>query len=75
MQGCPDSNGDGYSDSYGSIRSQLALMGSNPSASLLTFAWPLFGFLITLFTLRMGNQKEDVLAEIEDDLLEEGGEF
>ena len=74
MQGCPDSNGDGYSDSYGSIRSQLALMGSNPSASLLTFAWPLFVFLITLFTVRMG-QKEDVLAEIEDDLLEEGGEF
>ena len=47
LQGCPDGNGDGYSDSYGAIRSQLALMGSNPTASLLTFAWPLFVFLIT----------------------------
>jgi hypothetical protein len=49
-------------------------MGSNPSASLLTFAWPLFVFLVTLFTVRMG-QTEDSLTEIEEDLLEEEGEF
>ena len=74
LQGCPDGNGDGYSDSYGAIRSQLALMGSNPSASLLTFAWPLFVFLITLFTVRMG-QKENEFTDIEEDYLDEGGEF
>ena len=74
LQGCPDGNGDGYSDSYGAIRSQLALMGSNPSASLLTFAWPLFVFLATLFTVRIG-QKEGGLSDFEDDFLDEGGEF
>ena len=49
-------------------------MGSNPSASLLTFAWPLFVFLATLFTVRIG-QKEGGLSDFEDDFLDEGGEF
>jgi len=73
QQGCPDSNGDGYSDTYGAVRSQLALMGSNPTSSLLTFAWPLLVFLITLFTVRM-SQKEESTEPIEDDFLDEGGD-
>ncbi len=45
-QGCPDSNGDGYSDDYGSINAHLALMASNPTASLFSFLPPLVIFLI-----------------------------
>ena len=58
VQGCPDGNGDGFSDDYGAVRSQLALMGSNPTSSLLTFAWPLFVFLVPLFTVRMSSKNE-----------------
>jgi hypothetical protein len=74
-QGCADGNGDGYSDSYGAVRSQLALMGSNPTSSLLTFVWPLFVFLITFFTVRMSNKELEDVGQFEDSLIEDGGEF
>jgi hypothetical protein len=75
VQGCNDGNGDGYSDSYGAVRSQLALMGSNPTSSLLTFAWPLFVFFITFLTTRMSSKENSESEIIEDSLMEEGGEF
>jgi hypothetical protein len=75
LQGCPDSNRDGYSDAYGPVRSQLALMGSDPAASLLTFAWPLFIFLVTVFTLRMMRRQETGDVGFEEVLLEHGGEM
>ncbi|MEC9090086.1 MAG: hypothetical protein VYC11_01830, partial [Candidatus Thermoplasmatota archaeon] len=71
VQGCADSNGDGYSDGYGAVRSQLALMGSNPTSSLLTFAWPLFIFLVTLFTVKASKKRE---INSQSTLLE-GGEY
>jgi len=74
-QGCADGNGDGYSDSYGAVRSQLALMGSNPTSSLLTFVWPLFVFFVTFFTVRMSNKELDESELFEDSLVDEGGEF
>ena len=75
VQGCPDGNGDGYSDDYGAVRSQLALMGSNPTSSLLTFAWPLLVFLLTLFTVRLSSKEGREPNVVEDRLASEGGEF
>ena len=75
VQGCADGNGDGYSDSYGAVRSQLALMGSNPTSSLLTFAWPLFVFFITFLTTRMSSKENSESEIMEDSLMDEGGEF
>ena len=75
VQGCPDGNGDGYSDGYGAVRSQLALMGSNPTSSLLTFAWPLLIFLLTLFTVRLSNKETGEPNVVEDKLASEGGDF
>jgi hypothetical protein len=75
VQGCPDGNGDGYSDDYGAVRSQLALMGSNPTSSLLTFAWPLLIFLLTLFTVRLSSKEGKETNVVEDRLASEGGEF
>ena len=74
MQGCVDGNGDGYSDAYGPVRSQLALMGSNPTSSIITFIWPLFVFCLTLFTVRM-SRKEPMIEDYADSLIEDGGEF
>ena len=75
MQGCSDGNGDGYSDSYGAVRSQLALMGSNPTSSLLTFVWPIFVFCITLFTVRMMKEKPETAEGYEGSLVEEEVNF
>ena len=75
FQGCPDGNGDGYSDDYGAVRSQLALMGSNPTSSLLTFAWPLLVFLLTLFTVRLSSKEGREPNVVEDRLASDGGEF
>ena len=44
VQGCPDGNGDGYSDDYGAVRSQLALMGSNPHFELVDIRLAATGF-------------------------------
>ena len=75
VQGCADGNGDGYSDSYGAVRSQLALMGSNPTSSLLTFAWPMFVFLITFIATR-ASKKDDLSSnDFEESLVNEGGGF
>jgi hypothetical protein len=74
VQGCVDGNGDGYSDSYGAVRSQLALMGSNPTSSLLTFVWPFFVFCVTLFTVRMSKKEPALADEYEATLVGEGGD-
>ena len=75
VQGCPDGNRDGYSDDYGALRSQLALMGSNPASSLLTFAWPTLIFLLTLLTLRLMRRRDKGDAEFDQMLAEHGGEL
>ena len=38
LQGCPDANGDGYSDQYGELNAAIAMMGENPLSSWLTYA-------------------------------------
>ena len=48
LQGCPDANGDGYSDSFGFLNSQYMLMASNPTAAMFTYIIPIGIFLITI---------------------------
>ncbi|MDP6899998.1 MAG: hypothetical protein QGF94_04095 [Candidatus Thalassarchaeaceae archaeon] len=74
VQGCPDSNGDGYSDDYGMMRSQLAMMGSDPTSSLLTFAWPMLIFLVTVFVMRLSKGEDSEEINFDELLMEEGGE-
>jgi len=37
IQGCPDSDGDGWSDEYGGFASAIAGLGENPAGSLLSY--------------------------------------
>jgi len=74
IQGCPDGDGDGYSDEYGYARSQLALMGSEPTSSLITFAWPMLIFLITVFTMRYSKRDEIGSDDFDEILNTEGGD-
>jgi hypothetical protein len=75
LQGCVDGNGDGYSSYYGPVRSQLALMGSNPTSSILTFIWPLFVFCLTLFSVRISRKDSMMTEEYVDSLIEDGGDI
>ncbi len=59
LQGCPDSNGDGYSDSFGFLNSQYMLMASNPTASLLTYLIPIGIFLITILGMMVVRRGGD----------------
>jgi hypothetical protein len=49
-QGCLDSNGDGYSDEYGSVNALLARMGENPFAEFATY-----GIVVLIFLLSSGT--------------------
>ena len=46
LQGCPDANGDGWSDEYGEFAAAVAIMGEDPAASWLTYAVIAAGFLL-----------------------------
>jgi hypothetical protein len=46
VQGCPDGNGDGWSDAYGDFAAAVAIMGEDPAASWLTYAVMSAGFLL-----------------------------
>ena len=46
VQGCPDGNGDGWSDAYGDFAAAIAIMGEDPAASWLTYAVMSAGFLL-----------------------------
>ena len=46
LQGCPDGNGDGWSDSYGGFAAAIAIMGEDPAASWLTYGVMSTGFLL-----------------------------
>ncbi|MBI32128.1 MAG: hypothetical protein CMB72_06110 [Euryarchaeota archaeon] len=59
LQGCPDSNGDGYSNNFGFLNSQYMLMASNPTASILTYVIPIGIFLTTILgmmIIRRGDE-------------------
>ena len=71
LQGCPDSNKDGYSDSFGDFEAALTIMGSNPTGSWLSFtsvgAAMFLALIITrgsgLF-IRREKIEDKVLAEL-----------
>ncbi len=71
-QGCVDSNGDGWSDSYGEFSAAVAILGEDPAASWLTYLVIGFGFILgATFALivRKGRDTEfvqDVLFESKD---------
>ncbi len=58
LQGCPDSNSDGYSDSFGLVKAHLSMMSENPTSSLFTFLPPLIIFLVTLVAAANLGRKE-----------------
>jgi len=50
-------------------------MGSNPTSSLLTFAWPMFVFLITFIATRTSKKDDLSSNDFEESLVNEGGGF
>ena len=69
LQGCLDSNGDGWSNQYGGFKAAIAIMGEDPAASWLTYLIIglgfIFGAMIALI-VKMGRE-EDLT---EDDLFD-----
>tara|TARA_B110000116_G_scaffold94073_1_gene82066 strand:- start:181 stop:2541 length:2361 start_codon:yes stop_codon:yes gene_type:complete len=64
LQGCPDSNSDGFSDSYGTINAHISLMSENPSSSLFTFLPPIIIFFLTfLFVTALREEEEGEILE------------
>ena len=46
LQGCPDANGDGWSDDYGGLKAAIAILGEDPAASWLTYLVIGLGFIV-----------------------------
>jgi len=68
-QGCIDSNGDGWSDSYGEFSAAVAILGEDPAASWLTYLVIGFGFILgasLALIVRMARDEET----LQDDLFE-----
>jgi hypothetical protein len=68
-QGCVDSNGDGWSDSYGEFSAAVAILGEDPAASWLTYLVIGFGFILgasLALIVRMGRDDDT----LEEDLFE-----
>ena len=58
LQGCPDSNGDGYSDAFGTVNAHLSMMSENPTSSLFSFLPPVIIFLFTLIFVTSMRKEE-----------------
>ena len=66
-QGCADSNGDGWSDSYGELSAAIAILGEDPAASWLTYLVIGLGFILgATFALivRKGRDTEFLQEEL-----------
>ncbi len=66
LQGCPDNNGDGWSNEYGEFKAAIAIMGEDPSASWLTYLIIGLGFIFGAFLamiVKMGRDDDDLNAE------------
>ena len=50
------------------------MMGSDPTSSLLTFAWPMLIFLVTVFVMRVSKADDAEEINFDELLMEEGGE-
>ena len=65
-QGCPDANGDGWSDGYGELNAAFASLSDDPAGSWLTYALlgaaAAFGIIVGIF---FRDKPEDELLETE----------
>ena len=70
VQGCVDSNNDGWSNDYGEFASAVAILGESPEASWLTYLVIGFGFIAgaaAALIVRSGRDDDG----LEDALFEE----
>ena len=74
LQGCPDKDGDGWSDEYGGWNSAIATLGENPAGSWLTYL--AFGSVIFISygfaVLFRSGKKSNLLTDQSEN--KEGGE-
>jgi hypothetical protein len=80
VQGCPDGNGDGWSDSYGGFAAAIAIMGEDPAASWLTYGVMGTGFLLGAIgallvkgTKRRSELLEQLMLDKETELMNSPG--
>ena len=62
LQGCPDNNGDGWSNEYGTLKSAIAIMGEDPAASWLTYLIIGLGFILgasLALVVKMSREEDD----------------
>ena len=70
LQGCPDQNGDGWSDEYGEFAAAIAIMGEDPAASWLTYAVMGAGFLLGALgamLVKGSRRRKDLLEQLLQD--------
>ncbi|MGB2393086.1 MAG: hypothetical protein ACPICH_03115, partial [Poseidonia sp.] len=70
LQGCPDQNGDGWSDEYGEFAAAIAIMGEDPAASWLTYAVMGAGFLLGALgalVVKGSRRRKDLLEQLIQD--------
>jgi hypothetical protein len=66
LQGCPDNNGDGWSNDYGEFKAAIAIMGEDPAASWLTYLVIGLGFILgasIALVVKMGREEEELNEE------------
>ena len=66
LQGCPDNNGDGWSNDYGEFKAAIAIMGEDPAASWLTYLVIGLGFILgasIALVVKMGREEDDLNEE------------
>ena len=59
FQGCPDNNGDGYSNSFGEINAAITIMGRSPLSSWATYAIAGLIFLFAVIVNRIFEENND----------------
>ena len=63
LQGCPDNNGDGWSNEYGTLKSAIAIMGEDPAASWLTYLIIGLGFILgasLALVVKMAREEDEL---------------
>ena len=66
LQGCPDNNGDGWSNEYGTLKSAIAIMGEDPAASWLTYLIIGLGFILgasIALVVKMGREEDELSTQ------------
>jgi hypothetical protein len=78
VQGCPDRDGDGWSDEYGGWNAAISIMGEDPAASWLSYlilgSTMFFASMIAHLT-KMSRSAEALERGLSNPEKEQGGEF